>query len=417
VNCRDAACLLLAGVALAGCRKAEKDAAHLSPATVAHHVDEQSLNTIKLTQQAHDRLGIALAEAKLQEVQARRTFGGEVVVPAGMAITVAAPLAGTLLPPESADVPVPGSQLAAGDPVFRFQPLLTPERDVLTPSERVTVAQTKAAIATAQLEAQRQLASAKIEIDAAQLAYDRAAKLLEAKAGSQRTADEASAKLKLAQESLKTAEARSDFLATIVLDEEAGQLSARTIAAPAAGVLQSLNAAAGQTVSAGDPLFSLVNLDRVWVRVPVYAGAVRQIDKASAALIAEFAADKAAPPRAAAYVAAPPSASAVATTVDLYYELENKDHVLLPGQKLAVTLPMEKAQRRLVIPAAAVVFDIHGGTWVYEEQAPLTYARKRVALRYVAGETAVLAAGLEPGKQVVTDGAAELFGTEFGAGH
>jgi hypothetical protein len=35
----------------------------------------------------------------------------------------------------------------------------------------------------------------------------------------------------------------------------------------------------------------------------------------------------------------------------------------------------------------------------------------------VVGEQAALASGPPPGASVVTDGAAELFGTEFGAGH
>jgi hypothetical protein len=36
--------------------------------------------------------------------------------------------------------------------------------------------------------------------------------------------------------------------------------------------------------------------------------------------------------------------------------------------------------------------------------------------RFVSGPDAVLADGLKPGAGIVTDGAAELFGTEFGFG-
>ena len=42
------------------------------------------------------------------------------------------------------------------------------------------------------------------------------------------------------------------------------------------------------------------------------------------------------------------------------------------------------------------------------------YARRRVVVRYVANGLAVLAAGPPVGTAVVTDGAAELFGTETG---
>ncbi|MEQ1861480.1 MAG: efflux RND transporter periplasmic adaptor subunit, partial [Chthoniobacteraceae bacterium] len=60
--------------------------------------------------------------------------------------------------------------------------------------------------------------------------------------------------------------------------------------------------------------------------------------------------------------------------------------------------------------------DIHGGQWVYENTAPQTFTRRRVVVDRVVGPDAVLASGARAGAKVVTDGAAELFGTEFGAG-
>ena len=83
--------------------------------------------------------------------------------------------------------------MRAGQVVFDFKPLLTPERDVLTPAERVQVAQTRADVATAQIESERQVESAKVAVQAAEIAYDRAVQLLKTKAGSQRSVDEADA--------------------------------------------------------------------------------------------------------------------------------------------------------------------------------------------------------------------------------
>jgi membrane fusion protein, heavy metal efflux system len=68
----------------------------------------------------------------------------------------------------------------------------------------------------------------------------------------------------------------------------------------------------------------------------------------------------------------------------------------------------------LVVPRAALLYDYQGGTWVYERKAPLTYARRRVRLDHLRGNLAVLLEGPKPGAEVVTLGAAELFGTEFG---
>src|SRR5204862_2727757 len=122
---------------------------------------------------------------------------------------------------------------------------------------------------------------------------------------------------------------------------------------------------------------------------------------------------------------APQAASAAAATVDLFYEMENTDH-LRPGQRVAVTLPLRGEEESVVVPWSAIVFDIHGGTWVYEQESERVFIRRRVHVQYVVGTTAVLASGppagvkividveqpLEVGKKIVIEGVAELFGAE-----
>ena len=88
------------------------------------------------------------------------------------------------------------------------------------------------------------------------------------------------------------------------------------------------------------------------------------------------------------------------------------------AELVATTLPpLRGTQRGLVVPEAAVLYDIHGDAWVYQEVGGNSFARKRVQIARHAGGRAVIARGLAEGVKVVTAGAAELFGTEFGAGH
>jgi hypothetical protein len=82
-----------------------------------------------------------------------------------------------------------------------------------------------------------------------------------------------------------------------------------------------------------------------------------------------------------------------------------------------VDLPLMSTQRGLVVPESAVLYDLHGDAWVYEDRGGGRFARKRVQISRHAGGRAVIARGLTEGVNVVTAGAAELFGTEFGAGH
>jgi hypothetical protein len=53
---------------------------------------------------------------------------------------------------------------------------------------------------------------------------------------------------------------------------------------------------------------------------------------------------------------------------------------------------------------------------VYENPEPLIFIRRRVELEYAGDGLAVLKRGPAVGTTVVTVGAAELFGTEFGGG-
>ncbi len=411
--------LLVGSLALVGgCRKAAPEpTAPAEPAHVEQHVEENDLNRITLTPRTEQRLGIQLADVELRSVQRKRQFGGEIMLPPGKSIIVSAPIAGTLSAPSGTEVPVAGQKVQAGQAMFTFEPMLTPERDVLTPSERVRVAQSRADVVTLQIEAQRQIESAKIQVGAARVAFDRAVQLLHDGAGSQRTVDETQANLKLAEEALKTAEARYEFLSSVQLDEEAGVLTSRDITAPVGGILQDLNAAVGETVTAGDTLFTIITTNRVWVRVGVYVGLWRAIDADQPGLVGEYGQGADEPLREAQLVSAPPSANPNAATVDVYYELSNEDAALVPGQVVRATVPFRGHAESLVVPRSAILYDIHGGAWVYQLVDEHVYARRRVAVDYVDGDTAVLASGPEPGSRVVTDGAVELFGTEFGVGH
>jgi hypothetical protein len=71
---------------------------------------------------------------------------------------------------------------------------------------------------------------------------------------------------------------------------------------------------------------------------------------------------------------------------------------------------------REVIPYAAVYYDLNGATWVYTNPSPLTFVRASITVDSITGNVAVLSAGPPVGTAVVTVGATELYGTEFGVG-
>jgi hypothetical protein len=81
------------------------------------------------------------------------------------------------------------------------------------------------------------------------------------------------------------------------------------------------------------------------------------------------------------------------------------------------TAPVRKAARGTMIPYAAVLYDEHGKTWTYMSLKPLTFVRQAIDVERIERDSAVLRDGPAVGIEVVTVGAAELFGIEFGVGH
>ena len=102
---------------------------------------------------------------------------------------------------------------------------------------------------------------------------------------------------------------------------------------------------------------------------------------------------------------------------ELYYLIDSAEHGLAAGQIVFVELTLEgSGTQQKVIPYAAVLYDLHGETWVYTSLEPLVYVRHPISVDYIDGDLAVLSEGPPAGTEVVTAGAAELFGAEAGIG-
>ncbi len=384
-------------VGLTGCVKPQAAETHKTapPAKVENAIKETELATIKLTPQAEQRLGITVAEAAVQPVAEVRNFAGEVVLPPDRTTNVAAPMGGTLATgsDNSSGVPVVGLFVRKGQTLFRLTPYLAPERDL-------------------RLQIERDIAAAQTRVEAARVRLSRAEQLLRDKAGSEKSVQQSREELDLAENELKAARLRLERFDSKPLTSDYSV----NIAAPRDGIVTKVFANPGQAVAGGAPLMEIANLSSVWIRVPVYVGDLRDIDARQSAKVQNLGDSLNAPSRLARPVKAPPSADATANTADLYFELANADGSLRPGQRMGVTLSLKGSTESLVVPWSAVVYDINGGAWVYENTAPQQFVRRRVEVARVAGLQALLARGPTVGAKIVTTGVAELFGTEFSTG-
>ena len=379
---------VITGIALLtaiGC--GDEAAQHTAPATVSHPVQEAELATVTLTEEAAKRLGIRVVPIERRPVERVHTLGGEVIIPPGRSLTITAPVAGTVFP-ASTQAALPGATVSAQQPLARLLPL-PPDRDL-----NINVAEAR--YTEARLEAER------------------VQKLYADRLVSARDYERAQANYRAAEATLQSARAQvegTEGSATM----PGAAVQPLVIRAPVAGMIRSVYVAPAQSVAAGALLFEIAQLDRLWVRVPVYVGEIGQLasDRPVAiSLLGNQTSTLRARP-----VQAPPSANAAAASADLYYELTVGNAVVRPGERVSVAVPLRSGtSEQLVVPWSAILHDAQGGSWLYVQVKPLVYSRRRVDLSHVQGDNAILARGPAPGTMIVVEGAAELFGTEFGVG-
>lgn len=382
-----AALAVSAFVALPGCGRSPPAGKAAPAASVEKKITDGDLVKVTLTPEAETRLGIAVANAEQKNVPRKRKVGGEVVVPSGGALMLAAPVAATVS--ASAKVVKTGTTVKRGDVLVSLIPLAPVDRDLRGQADRSTIA----------AEARFTAAKAKLE---------RAEKVLADGAGTQRAVEEARAEHDVAKADLDAAKQRAASMITSPLGADVSV----TIRAPHDGVVRQVGASPGQSVAAGTMLVEVVGTSALWVRVPLFVAEARRVRPDAAASVFAFGSDE----RQEALPAhAPPVADPVASTVDLTYELGTTQG-FRQGERVEVELTYKDDVSSLSVPASAVVRDAQGDAWLYESLGNHVFARRRVDLAGIQGDDALVARGLKPGTPVVRTGAAELWGVELGTG-
>ena len=386
--------LVFAGLPWACQQKKEADKVH--PSEIENPVKETELTSIKLTPEAVSRLGIKTAIAGYRNVNKTYKLGGDIVAVPGKAVSITAPLKGTILLPGNGKAPTVGSRVSKGEVLFRLL-ILPAESDLISLQEDIRAK-----------EVQLQTASQNLK---------RTEQLLADKAASVKQVEQARADYAVALNALNTARSKANLLKGADPNTLAKSNSTMLIRSPVDGILLKINASSNQTVNAGLPLADVADVKPVWVRVPLYEGNISGINQNSTATIQNLSEGQGGVVATGRLVSAPVTSDPSTASSELYYEIPNEDGKFMPGQKVNVSLALQQSEKNLVVPYAAILYDMNGGQWVYTNPEPNVFVRKRVEVRNISDSLAVLNRGLEPNTKVVTDGAAELFGTEFGGGH
>jgi len=245
-------------------------------------------------------------------------------------------------------------------------------------------------------QARAALATAKANLQLAQVTAARWSRLLAKDAVSRQEADEKSSDLAVRTAAVQAAQANVDRLAA--------QEGFKRILSPFAGVVTQRNAHVGQLVTANAPndpgLFSVADDHRlrIYVHVPQsYSADIRP------GMTAELALPQFPGRRFPAQVTSTSEAvGAQSGAVDVEMQIDNADHVLQPGDYAQASFQTAPAVAAVRLPASALMFRQHGmavGVVGADGRAHIRF----ISIRRDLGASVEVASGLALGEQVINN--------------
>ncbi|HEX9164573.1 MAG TPA: efflux RND transporter periplasmic adaptor subunit [Gemmatimonadales bacterium] len=291
---------------------------------------------------------------------------GEIIPAADRLAIVAAPVDGIVDASSLQTAPLVGQRVAADAPLAALLPALGDAGSALA-------------------EAQGQLRAAEAE-------YDRARRLVAAEAAPQRRLLDA----EVARDRARQA------LAGLGGGLEAGRLVLRS---PIGGIIADRHIVAGARVSAGDPLFTIVDPSVIWVRARVPAASVPAIRPNAAA---RFRYETAGPWRPTGRrVTTAPLIDSVSRTLALVWEVGNPTGAIPIGTTATVAVPLGGEVPGVTIPASAIVEE-DGIPVVYVQVAGESFTRRVVRLGARGADRAIVLDGVRLGERVVSGAAYQV---------
>ena len=348
---------------------------------------------LRISEDAQVAIGLTTASVEQREVRGVIQATGWLAARPASEVVLKAPTTGFIVPSEGFDYSL--GQLAAKDQrLAELEVFLSPQEQAqLVAAKEETDIQIQQSLATLKLN-EEQLKRAETAAPDA-IAGTRLLELREIVAHSRAAEQEAREKLPyLPGEPY----GKAPRLKTVAID------------APFGGRLVAVHFAPRQLVVAGDPLWTVVDWSRLWIRLPVYVADLSRIVQDEPADVVVPGVDDV---RQAQPVYVPQGADPGKQTVELFYEIDNTAGGLRPGQAVSVYVPSGAQALEVVIPRSAILWDGMGNSWVYVRTSPVVFCRQKVEVGQAVQDNVVVRRGLNQGETVVTVGAEALYGEEF----
>jgi RND family efflux transporter MFP subunit len=191
------------------------------------------------------------------------------------------------------------------------------------------------------------------------------------------------------------------------------------VRAPFAGVIAERGFVPGGRVEAGEPLFTVVDPRRVWLRVQMPGDAASGLTQGARAVFTSEGS-----PRTfvtTRLVSVGTMLDTETRTVPAVFEVDNSGGLIRIGQFVRASVPVGGTVRGVTIPVGAILDD-NGTPVAYVQTGGETFERRVLTVGVSDGTLAHIAEGIEAGEMVVTTGAyqvrlASLSPEGFSGGH
>jgi membrane fusion protein, heavy metal efflux system len=364
-------------------------------------------DTILIPKDSQIIFGIRTQEVKQEKIVSGVTVTGFVKVRPQFTAEV--------VPPVSGRTRAAGN-FTVGSFVRQGQTLAIVEQ-VLSAPETADLETTRTELRTRTAELQAQATQALTRRNAAEVELARARRLYDAGATSLKRVQEAEVQLKLAEQELTGAQKQAQI--TKVGEERVDPVRTFPLQAPISGVIAQTTFTPGEQVEAGKALFTIMNLDRVWIEAQVFekdlatiTTAKRATYKAAALPDTVFQIGEGTPNR---LLTVGASVDPEKRTVSVVYEVDNPNGKLRNGMSAEITIDITGDRPVISVPKEAVV-DEQGRKFVYVYEGGERF-EKRVVTVGSEGQTDIqILSGVEPGELVVVEGIYQLRSTAPSAG-
>lgn len=369
---------------------------------VPHTHEEEDPNLITFLKEQQWKIPFGTSKVGRHTLIRSVEAHGELRSAENSTIVVSAPMSGIITPKAETNLPFEGTNVDKGMSILTLQPVIQSEGGENYMQQYIN-AQTELELAQKDLERKESLFAraliAEAELERARVEYRRA--FVHFQGIEDIFVADAAAEGREGHEGHK--DEASSHAGEAVSEAEFESARSYELRAPISGVVLKRYASPGMQVQAGDPLFVISDLSRIWLEVHLPASERMSVARAGKAVF-ELQGDDVQ------YQTSNLNGRVISTgaqvepenrSISVLYEIDNPAEVFLPGLFAKVYMDTDQKKDVVAVPTSSLIEE-EGSFFVFVHKAGELFEKRRVATGLRSRGLVEISDGLEVGEQIVT---------------